>query len=288
MDVAFHPNYKDNRYFYINYVDKDRNTVVARYTTQLGNPNVADPNSAKIILTINEATSNHWGGQTKFGPDGYLYLSVGDGGPQGDPNNNAQNRGNLLGTMLRIDVDGGDPYTVPASNPFTNVSGAKGEIWAYGLRNPWRFSFDRATGDLFIGDVGYEFREEINFQPASSRGGENYGWRQMEGSACYNPGSNCNDGTLVLPILEYATGENCSVTGGYRYRGDQMPELKGTYIYGDYCSGRIWGATLSNGRWTSRQLLKTPYSIVSFGEDEAGEIYLADFSQGGIYRLEAR
>ncbi|MDQ3397167.1 MAG: glucose dehydrogenase, partial [Deinococcota bacterium] len=156
------------------------------------------------------------------------------------------------------------------------------------LRNPWRFSFDRRTGDLFIGDVGYNAREEINFQPASSRGGENSGWRKMEGSLCFNPATNCNDGTLVLPILEYDTGENCSITGGYRYRGQRISGLGGTYLYGDFCSGRIWGATPQGGGWSSRQLLNTSYSIVTFGEDEAGEVYFADHANGGIYRLESK
>src|SRR5688572_24974038 len=238
LSVAFHPNYSSNGYFFVNYTDLSGDTVVARYSVSPVDPNRADPNSARIILEINQPYSNHNGGQLQFGPDGYLYIGMGDGGAGGDPENRAQNLGSLLGKMLRIDVDreeGSRRYGIPASNPFVGVYAARGEIWALGLRNPWRFTFDRLTGDMFIGDVGQGEIEEIDFQPGTSPGGENYGWRRMEGTHCYNPSSNCNPGNLVLPILEYSHNHGCSVTGGYRYRGSRYPQLRDLYLYGDYC-----------------------------------------------------
>ncbi len=289
LSVAFHPNYAANGFFYVNYVNRSNNTVIARYRVSAKDPNVADPESAFTILEIIQpGFVNHKGGQLQFGPDGYLYIGTGDGGGAGDPGNRAQNLGVLLGKMLRIDVDGGDPYAIPPDNPFIKVPGAQPEIWAYGLRNPWRFSFDRATRDLLIGDVGQNRREEIDYQRASSRGGENYGWRLMEGSLCFNPPSDCNDGTLVLPILEYGRALGFAVTGGYVYRGTNVPALAGNYLYGDYGTGRIWGATQNkDGSWTERELDDTPYAISTFGEDEAGEIYFAhhDLSDGAIYRI---
>jgi hypothetical protein len=214
---------------------------------------------------------------------------MGDGGSAGDPENRAQNLGELLGKILRIDVNTGSPYAVPPSNPFVGTAGAKPEIWAWGLRNPWRFSFDRLTGDLFIGDVGQSAREEVDLQPATSGGGENYGWRKMEGSACFNPSTGCNDGTLVLPIVDYthANGD-CTVIGGYRYRGTQVAGLGGTYIYGDFCTGRIWGATLNGAAWSSDQLLDLPFLLSSFGEDQGGELYLTEYSAtGAVYRIKS-
>jgi glucose/arabinose dehydrogenase len=212
---------------------------------------------------------------------------MGDGGSRGDPQNHGQNTETLLGALLRIDVDGEEPYAIPESNPFVGDETVRDEIWAYGLRNPWRFSLDRATGDHFIADVGQSAREEINFQPAGSSGGENYGWRLMEGSACYNPSADCDDGSLTLPVLEYDHSQGCSVTGGYRYRGAALPGLEGVYLFSDFCSGRIWGGTQdAAGAWSSSELLSTGFSITTFGEDEAGEVYVAD--RGGVlYRLVA-
>jgi glucose/arabinose dehydrogenase len=273
LSVAFHPSYASNGFFYVDYTDAAGNTVVARYHVS-GNPNVADPASATTILTVTQPYANHNGGQLQFGPDGYLYIGLGDGGSAGDPGNRAQNLGELLGKILRIDVDSASPYAVPADNPFVGVAGARDEIWDYGLRNPWRFSFDRFTRGLFIGDVGQNLWEEVDFEPAGF-GGRNYGWRRMEGLHCYDPSTNCNDGSLTLPILEYAHAPECSVTGGYRYRGALYPQLYGVYLYGDYCSGKIWGATADDAvSWTSSLLLESGENISSFGEDESGEIYV--------------
>jgi glucose/arabinose dehydrogenase len=285
LSVAFHPSYESNGFFFVNYTNTEGDTVIARYTVS-GDANVADQNSALVLLKITQPFQNHNGGQLQFGPDGYLYIGMGDGGSGGDPQNNAQNPGMLLGKMLRIDVDGGVPYAIPASNPFVDNPEALDEIWAFGLRNPWRFSFDRQTGDLFIGDVGQSSWEEVDFQRAISPGGENYGWRLMEGTHCYNPATDCNDGTLTLPIIEYDHSVGCSITGGYRYRGAQNRELFGVYLYADYCSGRIWGATEDgNGGWMVKELLDTDFRITTFGEDETGEIYVADFQSGAIYQI---
>jgi glucose/arabinose dehydrogenase len=285
LSIAFHPRYAENGRFFVNYTDRSGNTVIARYTVS-SNPNVADPASAVPILQIQQPFANHNGGQLQFGPDGSLYIGMGDGGSGGDPSNRAQNLGDLLGKMLRIDVDGAT-YTVPPSNPFVSRAGARGEIWAYGLRNPWRFSFDRASGDLWIADVGQGSWEEVNFQPATSIGGENYGWRRMEGSHCFNPSSNCNTGALTLPVIEYGhTGGACSVTGGYVYRGARSPGLQGMYLYADFCNGVISGARRQpDGSVTTRALRSAGFLISTFGEDANGEIYVAGYNTGVLYRL---
>ncbi|MDR4507535.1 MAG: PQQ-dependent sugar dehydrogenase [Candidatus Brocadiaceae bacterium] len=288
LSVAFHPNYITNGYFFVNYTNKEGDTVIERYRVS-DNPNSADQDSAELILTIPQPFSNHNGGQLKFGPDGYLYIGMGDGGSGGDPENNAQNLGTLLGKMLRIDVDNAAPFAIPPNNPFVNNPKARDEIWAFGLRNPWRFSFDRITGDLFISDVGQNRWEEANFQMANSSGGENYGWRLMEGNHCFNPQTDCNnDGSLVIPIVEYDHSLGCSITGGYRYRGKKIQKLDGIYVYGDFCSGRIWGAKEDgNKKWKTSELLDTDFSISTFGEDEEGELYFAHYSKanGTIYRI---
>jgi glucose/arabinose dehydrogenase len=286
LGLAFHRNYQSNGYFYLNYVNNAGDTVIARYRVSAGNPNVADPGSASILLTEDQPFSNHKGGQLRFGPDGFLYIALGDGGSGGDPQNNGQRLDTLLGKLLRIDVDSATPYAIPAGNPFAGTPGARPEIWAYGLRNPWRFSFDRLTGDIFIADVGQGSWEEIDFEPAAT-GGRNYGWRRMEGTHCYNPGSNCTDGSLVLPIVEYPHSLGCSVTGGFRYRGTALPEHQGTYFFGDYCTGRIWGATPnSDGSWSATQLLDSQASIATFGEDASGNLYLSHYGNPGqLYRI---
>lgn len=294
LGLTFHPNYPTNGLFYVNFTIENPDpielpgvspgdTVVASYRVSGANPNVADPSSEQIVLTFPQPFSNHNGGQLQFGPDGYLYIATGDGGSSGDPQNNGQRLDTLLGKILRIDVDGGAPYVVPADNPFVASAGARDEIWAYGLRNPWRMSFDRATGDLFIADVGQGAWEEVNFQPAGSAGGVNYGWRCREGAHDFNT-SGCSGKTFVEPIAEYSHSLGCSISGGYRYRGYDFPELLGIYFYGDYCSGRIWGAYRDGSDWVTAQLLDSTLSISSFGEDERGEIYVVDIS-GDLFRI---
>ncbi len=283
LGLAFHPQYPSNGFFYVNYTNTAGDTVVARYIVS-SDPNIANPNSAQILITIDQPLRNHNGGQLQFGPDGFLYIGMGDGGGSGDPGDRAQNLGELLGKLLRVDVNGATPYSIPPSNPFVLTPGARGEIWAYGLRNPWRFSFDRLTGDLFIADVGQNQWEEVNFQPAASPGGQNYGWRKMEGNHCFNPTSNCNNGSLTVPVLEYDHSIGCSVTGGYRYRGAKFAGMRGVYFFGDYCSGQIWGATDAGGDLASFAVSDTTLSITSFGEDESGELYVVD-GNGGIYQI---
>src|SRR5437764_1645983 len=290
LSVAFHPRYRDNGFFFVYYTNRNGDNSVARYQVSANDPDRADPASGTILLTIPHPNfANHNGGQLQFGPDGYLYIGTGDGGSAGDPNNNAQNLNQLLGKILRIDVDHGSPYAIPPSNPFAQRAGARGEIWAYGVRNPWRFSFDRNTGDLWIGDVGQDAFEEVDLQPATSIGGENYGWRKMEGFHCYNPATNCADSSFTMPVLEYphASGA-CSITGGYRYRGTQIPSLRGAYLYGDYCSGTIWRATQVGAGWIANTLFTTTLRISAFGEDISGELYVMDVVKGIVYKIAAR
>ena len=287
LSVAFHPDYAANGRLYVNYTDLEGATVVAGYQVST-DPNVVEAASATILITIPQPFSNHNGGQLQFGPDGYLYIGMGDGGSGGDPENHAQNLGSLLGKMLRIDVDTGPPYGIPPDNPFIGHPNARPEIWALGLRNPWRFSFDRLTGDLWIADVGQNRFEEVNFQTAESTGGENYGWRLMEGDRCFNPAADCDDGSLTLPVLQYDHSQGCSISGGYRYRGEREPDLAGFYFYGDFCTGRIWGASRqADGNWSTAEALETALQITAFGEDQAGEIYVVDYraDAGAIYRI---
>ncbi len=299
LGLAFPPNYAVAGHFYVYYTDLNGNIVIARYNVT-ANPDLADPNSGVIVLTVNHPTnSNHNGGQLAFGPDGYLYTGTGDGGSGGDPPNNAQNMSELLGKILRIDVEGANcvqnppkaqNYCIPAKNPFISTSGAKPEIWALGVRNPWRFSFDRLTGDLYIGDVGQDTIEEIDYQQADSAGGENYGWRILEGDQCYPPGSMCTPPVnYSAPVATYVHGTNdsngCSVTGGYVYRGPKIYlNMQGVYFYADYCKGKIYGLKY-DASWQTKLLTTAPFSISSFGEDEDGMIYVADISNGAIYQL---
>ena len=285
LSVAFDPHYRHNGRFFIYYTDRNGNIVIARYLVSSSDPNVADPSSASIVLMIpHPVNANHNGGQLQFGPDGFLYAGTGDGGAAGDPPNNAQNTSVLLGKLLRIDVHGASPYAIPPGNPFANGGGSR-EIWAYGLRNPWRFSFDRDTGDLWIGDVGQGAWEEIDLQRATSIGGENYGWRRMEGTHCFNPSTDCRTADMTLPVAEYSHAFGCSVTGGYRYRGTQFRRMRGLYFYSDFCSGTIWTLRESpDGTFTSRAALESGLSVSSFGEDAAGELYVADL-RGSVYRV---
>jgi glucose/arabinose dehydrogenase len=275
LGLAFHPRYQENGSFFVNYTSTSGgDTVIARFQVS-SDPNVADPNSEVQLLGIDQPFANHNGGVLAFGPDGYLYAGLGDGGSQGDPNGNAQNTGVLLGKILRIDVDSAEPYAVPADNPFGN------EVWAYGFRNPWRFSFDRTTGDLYIGDVGQNQWEEIDFLPAGAPGGANFGWDHREGAHDYEGGG--PEG-MIDPVAEYSHPEGgCSVTGGYVYRGS-MPEWQGIYIYGDYCTGMIWGLIQADGGWQTQLLFDVDVTITSFGQDEQGEVYMIS-DNGGIFRL---
>ncbi|HEY3203804.1 MAG TPA: PQQ-dependent sugar dehydrogenase [Thermoanaerobaculia bacterium] len=296
LSTAFHPQYAQNGFFFVNYTNSVGATVVARYRVSSGNPNVADPQSAAILLTIDQPFANHNGGQLQFGPDGFLYIGMGDGGSANDPFCNAQRNDTLLGKLLRIDVDQNvdQPpfYGIPAGNPFV-ATGGPAEAWAKGLRNPWRFSFDRLTDDLFIGDVGQGQREEIDHQPWTSGGGEDYGWKIMEGTLCGDGGNGgcptgvpgCGDPSYTLPIIEYGHGGGrCTVIGGYVYRGLSIPDLYGNYLYGDYCSGEIWTASPQLGTWSSVLLPVEAPSLTTFGEDFWGEIYVGT-ETGTLYRM---
>lgn len=284
LGIAFPPGFKQKGHFYVNYTDHSGigNSTVARYGVG-ANVDIAEPATAQIILRVTQPFRNHNGGQLAFGPDGFLYIGFGDGGSAGDPRNNGQRLDTFLGKMLRLDVESGvSPYRIPPGNPFRN------EIWAYGLRNPWRFSFDRETKDLYIADVGQDLYEEVDFQPAASKGGENYGWRITEGSHCFKK-KDCSKKGLTLPVAEYDHSEgDCSITGGFVYRGKESPSLVGIYFYGDYCSGRIWGLRRAGGKWEKKLLLKTSLKISTFGEDEVGNVYVADLASGDIYKITGR
>lgn len=290
LGLAFHPDYATNGYFYVNYIDNSGNTNIARYQADANDPNIADANSRELIMMIEQPVWNHNGGCLKFGPDGYLYIGMGDGGSGNDPDNYSQNRTSLLGKMLRIDVDNGLPYSIPADNPFAEDDFTLDEIWAIGLRNPWRFSFDRETGDLWIGDVGQNFLEEIDFQPSDSPGGENYGWRCYEGTDFTNNSSmsDCQE-NYVFPVYEMQhqgfTGP-CSVTGGFVYRGTKYSELMGKYICADYCTGEFFVVEPDGqGGWNGAEVAQFQHDISTFGEDNEGELYIASFSSGRIYHV---
>jgi glucose/arabinose dehydrogenase len=285
LGLAFPPDHAETGYFFVHYTDLGGDTMISRFRVMPGDPDRADPASETTVLTATQPFENHNGGQIEIGPDGMLWIALGDGGNGGDPLDNAQSLGTLLGKILRIDVDE-LPYTIPPDNPFIGQEGARAEIWSYGWRNPWRFSFDRATGDLYVGDVGQNRFEEISLERAGSPGGGNYGWRLMEGLHCFIPSSNCNDGSLILPIIEYATaGGNCAVTGGYVYRGGRIPALEGKYLFSDFCSGLIWMAEETGEVWEVETLFQSGLRVSSLGEDDAGEIYIADYSRGGIYKI---
>ena len=285
LSVAFHPQYPSNKFFYVYFTALNGDIRIERFTTT-ADPEVADPASAKLILSVAHPVSNHNGGLVAFGPDGMLWTALGDGGGGGDPDGNGQNYNALLGSMLRINVNGGDPYAIPANNPFVGVAGRRGEIWAKGLRNPWRFAFDPPTGLLYIADVGQGAREEVNVQPITS-GGLNYGWNITEGLACYNA-TTCNQTGLTAPALDYThTAGGCSITGGYVYRGAAIPGLSGHYLYSDYCNRYIKSFRYSSGAAVDQKDwgITSPGNVTSFGTDFAGEIYV----MGGntIYKIVA-
>jgi glucose/arabinose dehydrogenase len=298
LGLAFHPSFWTNGYLFVNYTNNAGDTVIARYAVS-GDPNVANAGSALVLLTINQPFANHNGGQLAFGSDGKLYVGMGDGGSGGDPGNRAQNPSSLLGKILRLDVDRAGPPWAATDNPFYDDgdSAPLDEIWSLGLRNPWRFSFDRANGDLYVGDVGQDRYEEIDYEPGGGSGGLNFGWRVFEGDGhCFEGNPQCaRPQDFVMPVLEYSHDDGCSVTGGYVYRGCAMPDLRGTYFYGDYCSwfirtfkGVVGGraqnradrtADLAPGGGLSID------SISSFGEDARGELYITDLNGGEVYRI---
>ncbi|MBI5934961.1 MAG: PQQ-dependent sugar dehydrogenase [Chloroflexi bacterium] len=290
LGLAFDPNYETNGRFYIAYTAASYAVTLARYTVS-ADPDIANA-TGEVLLSVPKTFTNHNGGMIAFGPDGYLYMGVGDGGSGGDPANNGQDRTTLLGKILRLDVSGASGYAIPSTNPYFNNPNpnVKKEVWAYGLRNPWRFSFDRGTGDLYIGDVGQNAQEEVDFQLASASGGQNYGWRVMEGNLCYYAITCTPPANYAPPVAVYDHGENdsngCSVTGGYVYRGSNFPDLAGVYLYADFCLGKIWGLKQNaSNQWVTSLLADTHFLISSFGEDEQGELYLLDYGNGVLYRL---
>jgi len=296
LGLAFHPDYRSNGLFFVNYTNNQGHTVVERYTVS-ANPDVADPASDKLIIQITQPFSNHNGGCIQFGPDGFLYIAMGDGGSSCDPSQRAQDGNSLHGKMLRLDIDTAGPFAIPPDNPFVGDGSVRDEVWALGLRNPWRFSFDRKNGDVYIGDVGQFSREEISWQPGNSPGGENYGWDCKEGTLCGPPGCSAAVGCscadpLVDPIHEYVNGgANCAVTGGYNYRGCAIPEIEGTYFFSDFCSGNLWsfrwdGVTKSDFQLRNAELDPSNEIgfVPSFGEDAFGEVYIVD-QDGEIFKI---
>ncbi|HET8622302.1 MAG TPA: PQQ-dependent sugar dehydrogenase, partial [Gemmatimonadales bacterium] len=288
LGLAFDPEYASNGRLVVNYTNLNGDTRISAFRVT-ADPDIADPNSEELILGVAQPFANHNGGQLAFGPTGHLYIGLGDGGGGGDPDDNAQNLATLLGKLLRINLHGGTPYAIPPDNPFAFTADRRGEVWSFGLRNPWRFSFDRVTGDLYIADVGEGRLEEVNVSVASAAGagrGVNYGWDRMEGRECFEPASGCDETDLELPVLQYDHSEGCAVTGGYVYRGSAIPELQGAYFYSDFCGGWVRSFRFANGEatdereWSSLALS----SVSSFGQDAAGELYILT-AGGSVYRI---
>jgi glucose/arabinose dehydrogenase len=286
LGLAFHPRYARNGRFYVDYTNRSGDTRVVEY--RRSSADRANRGSARTLLAIHQPFANHNGGDLVFGPDGDLYIGMGDGGGSGDPERNGQSVRTLLGKLLRIDVDrrsGGRPYAIPAGNPFAQ-GGGRPEIYAYGLRNPWRFSFDRTRGDLWIGDVGQDLREEIDVQHAGTPAGTNFGWNRMEGNQCFEPAQGCEDAALTGPVTDYGHDLGCTVIGGGVYRGSAQPALVGGYLFGDYCSGRIWAIDPARGGYRKPTVVgESGRNLSAFGEDEAGELYAADISGGAVLRV---
>lgn len=290
LGLAFHPDYATNGavmqgQFFVNYTDYSGNTHISRFRVMMDDPYRADPRSEVEYLAQKQPYPNHNGGSLAFGPDGYLYAGLGDGGSANDPLLAGQDLSTFLGKVLRLDVDStADVYAIPADNPFLNTPDVRPEIWAFGLRNPWRFSFDRETGDFYIADVGQNIWEEVNFQPATSPGGENYGWNIMEGNHCFEADT-CDQTGLTLPIFDYDHSQGCSITGGYIYRGQTYPELWGNYFVSDFCSGVIWRLFPQGDGWLADAILDSDLIISTFGEDVNGELYVANYANGAIYHI---
>ncbi len=283
LGLAFHPRYAQNGWFYVDYTDGNGDTRVERYAAPPAG-DTADPLSAHQVLFVAQPYANHNGGDVLFGPDGMLYIGMGDGGSGGDPHGNGQSLGTLLGKLLRLDVDGGDPYAVPPDNPFVGRAGARGEIWAYGLRNPWRLAFDSTGGLLYIADVGQNAWEEVDVAPAGAKG-LNYGWNRMEGTHCFNSAL-CDRQGLTLPVLEYGHSDGCAIVGGFVYRGRAIPALTGRYLYSDYCNGWLRSFRYQGGAATEQRAWRvvSPGQVLSFGQDAAGELYVLA-AAGVVYRL---
>lgn len=281
LSLVFHPRYAENGQLFVQYVDANGDTTIARYTHE------SNPQILLVAEQPKDNIPNHHGGTLQFGPDGMLYVSIGDGGAYIKVTNRAQELNHLLGKLLRIDVDHGSLYSIPADNPFVGVPNVRAEIWSYGLRNPWRYSFDRLTGELFLGDVGQDSWEEVDTTTIARARGANFGWPILEGTHCYPPGAACTTTGFTLPALEYPRADGCSITGGYRYRGSRYPALYGFYIFGDYCAGTVWGAARrDDGSWSRVTLGPTGALLVSFGEDDDGELYLVD-RKGTVYSISA-
>jgi glucose/arabinose dehydrogenase len=292
LGLAFHPNYQQNGKFYVNFTDDNGDTNITEFTVRRGDPNSADPNSARRLMLIPQPYANHNGGMIAFGPDGYLYIGMGDGGGGGDPLRAGQDKNTLLGKILRIDVNttaGDKPYGIPPGNAFASTSQGLPEIWSYGWRNPWRFSFDRSTGDMWSADVGQNAFEEIHFEKAGGPAGQNYGWAIMEGMNCFPIRANCDKAGLVMPVAEYSHSLGISVTGGYVYRGEKFPAMQGIYFVGDFGTTRLWGIKQTEpGKFEWAELAQLGFAISSFGEDAQGELYITDFGGGGLYQLVAK
>lgn len=289
LGLAFDPGYATNGRFFVSYTSSASENVVASYTVSTGDPNVANPVAEDIRLRVAQPRSNHNGGHITFGPDGFLYVGRGDGGGGGDPDHNGQSTATLLGKILRLDVSGAAGYTIPATNPFAGSTASRPEIWSWGLRNPWQFTFDRANGDLYIADVGQDDWEEVNVATAGSGAGRalNFGWNIMEGLHCYEPSSGCDMSGLTLPVLEYSHDDGCSIAGGYVYRGSAIPALQGTYFYGDLCGTWIRTFRHAGGEATEQADSGLDVGgIIAFGEDAAGELYILT-AEGAIYRIVA-
>ena len=287
LGLAFHPRFSENGRFFVNYTDRSGDTHIAEFRAAAAADTV-DPSTERTLLVQDQPFANHNGGQLAFGSDGFLYIGLGDGGSAGDPLGSGQNLGTLLGKLLRIYVDRTEPYAIPADNPFAGSAGARPEIWAFGLRNPWRFAFDRVSGDLLIGDVGQGAVEEIDAEPAPRRGGQNYGWNVTEGSRCFDPAAGCSQAGITLPVVEYGHGEGCSITGGVVYRGCRMPGYSGTYFYSDSCSGFVRAFRLEGGRPVDQRdftaQLGPRRNLSAFGTDADGEIYMLELG-GSIYQI---
>jgi hypothetical protein len=289
LGLAFHPQYASNGRFFVNYTDRNGDTHISEFRAQPPSADTVDPGTERQLLFVAQPFANHNGGRLAFGADGMLYAGLGDGGSGGDPLGNGQNLSTALGKLLRMDVDHGSPFAVPSDNPFLARAGAFPAIWAYGLRNPWRFAFDRANDDLYIADVGQDAVEEVDFAPAPRRGGEDYGWNVMEGSRCFQPASGCSQAGLTLPVLEYTHADGCSITGGVVYRGCRLPGYAGTYFYSDFCTAFVRSFRMVGGQVTDRRdwtaaLGKGLNAPVGYGVDDEGEVYIVD-QDGEVYKI---